>query len=189
MSALSGQAGLLPLLLIPSGRTGASHYFFNDSLVSSRFHHFWGGFWGVDWPFGDPGDVGSFGVSDTGWPFGALGFGWPFDALGIDDVLGGLRPRDFGIHYSSKIHRPLPILCASRSTRNSGRTHPQLAQRLPAWKAFDPQTFGRPNTARIVVMEVPWWLPRTIGQQSPLVHPVAAPKIYLICVAAAEGVP
>jgi hypothetical protein len=81
---------------------GASHYFFNDSLLSSRFHHFRGGFGGVDCPFGGSGGVGSFGVSGTDWPFGALDFDWPFRSLGIDwpfGVLGGLRPRDFGIPY------------------------------------------------------------------------------------------
>ena len=45
---------------------GVSHYFFNDSLLSSHFHHFRGGFWGLDWPFGGSGGVGPFGVSDTG---------------------------------------------------------------------------------------------------------------------------
>jgi hypothetical protein len=88
---------LLLWLLMLSRRVfliGASHYFFNDSLLSSHFHHLRGGFWGVDCPFGGSGGVGPFGVSGTGWPFGALGVDWPFG------VLGGLRPRDFGIHYS-----------------------------------------------------------------------------------------
>jgi hypothetical protein len=89
------RAGLLLLLLMLSRRVfliGASHYFFNDSLLSSHFHHLRGGFWGVDCPFGDSGGVGPFAVSGTGWAFGALGVDWPFG------VLGGLRPRDFGIH-------------------------------------------------------------------------------------------
>jgi hypothetical protein len=75
-------------------------YFFNDSLLSSQFRHFRGGFWGVDWPFGGSGGVGPFGISGTGWPFGALVVGWPFSSLVVDwpfGVLGGLRPRDFGI--------------------------------------------------------------------------------------------
>jgi hypothetical protein len=37
-----------------------------------------------------------------------LGFDWPFSSLAIDwlfGVLGGLRPRDFGIHYSGQARR------------------------------------------------------------------------------------
>ena len=75
--------------------TGAWDYFFNDSLLSSHFHRFRVGFWGVDWPFGGSG--GLYWLT-----FGSLGFDWPFS------VLGGLRPRDFGIHYSGKIRRPPP---------------------------------------------------------------------------------
>jgi hypothetical protein len=48
------------------------------------------------------------GASCTGWPFDSLGFDWPFSSLGIDwplGVLGGLRPRDFGIHYSGQATR------------------------------------------------------------------------------------
>jgi len=101
-------AGLLLLLLMLSRRV--FHYFFNDSLLSS-FHHLRRGFWGVDCPFGGSGGVGPFGVSGTGWPFGALGVDWPFRSLVVDwpfGVLGGLRPRDFGIHYSGQIRRPAP---------------------------------------------------------------------------------
>jgi hypothetical protein len=88
--------------------TGASHYFFNDSLLSNRFHHFRRGFWGLAWPFGGSGRVGPFGASVIDSRFGALGFEWPFDALDVDwplDVLGGLRPRDFGIGYSGQVTR------------------------------------------------------------------------------------
>ena len=87
---------------------GTSHYFFNDSLLSSHFHHLRRGFWGVDCPFGGSGGVGPFGGSGTGWPFGALGVDWPFSSLVVDwpfGVLGGLRPRDFGIHYSGQATR------------------------------------------------------------------------------------
>jgi hypothetical protein len=56
------------------------------------------------------GDV--FGVSYTGWPFDSLGFDRPFSSLGIGwpfGVLVGLRPRDFGIHYSGQATRVKPV--------------------------------------------------------------------------------
>jgi hypothetical protein len=74
----------------------------NDSLLSSHFHQLRRGFWGVDCPFGGSGGVGPFGGSGTGWPFSSLVVDWPFG------VLGGLRPRDFGIHHSGQIRRPPP---------------------------------------------------------------------------------
>jgi hypothetical protein len=50
-------AGLLLFLPMCRGEflIGASHYFFNDSLLSSHFHHLRGGFWVVDCPFGGSG--------------------------------------------------------------------------------------------------------------------------------------
>jgi len=51
-------------------------------------------------------------VSYTGLPFDSLGFDRLFSSLGIGcpfGVLVGLRPRDFGIHYSGQATRVKPV--------------------------------------------------------------------------------